>query len=127
MSRARPRGEIARLETAIMALACSPDGTRLAAACWDRTVRIWDPVTGREQAVLRGHEGPVECVAFSPDGRWLASGGQDQARCGSGTSRPSGRRSSSAGTERPSCRWRSFPMESGWPPGAMRAWSRSGT
>jgi WD40 repeat protein len=28
--------------------------------------------------LLEGHEGPVRCVAYSPDGRWLASGSEDQ-------------------------------------------------
>jgi WD40 repeat protein len=28
--------------------------------------------------ILEGHEGPVRCVAYAPDGRRLASGGEDQ-------------------------------------------------
>ncbi|MDQ0993336.1 TIR domain-containing protein [Streptomyces sp. V3I7] len=49
----------------------------LATAGDDRTVRLWDPRTGRETAVLSGHTGRVLAVAFSPDGSLLASGGED--------------------------------------------------
>jgi WD40 repeat protein len=59
----------------VRALAFSPDGTRVAAACGDHTVRIWDILTGQLVFTLRGHGGPVEGVAFSPDGHRLASGG----------------------------------------------------
>ena len=124
VSRARPRGVAARLETPIMALVGSPDGNRLAAACRDGTVRIRDPVTGREQAVLRGHEGPVGFVAFSPEGRWLASGGQDR------TVRiwdvATDRSVVFAGAERLS--WPGvLPDGKRLATGTIRAWSRSGT
>jgi WD40 repeat protein len=55
----------------------SPDGTRLATAGDDRTIKLWDAATGQEVLTLRGHTGGVGCIAFSPDGRKLASGGVD--------------------------------------------------
>jgi WD40 repeat protein len=59
------------------ALACSPDGSRLAAACEDRAVRVWDLETGSELTTLTGHSGEVLCCAYSPDGTLLVSGGDD--------------------------------------------------
>jgi WD40 repeat protein len=41
-------------------------------------MRIWDAESGREFQCLRGHEGKVESVAFSPDGRKIVSGSADQ-------------------------------------------------
>ncbi|PYQ02347.1 MAG: hypothetical protein DMF82_16310 [Acidobacteria bacterium] len=34
-------------------------------------------VTGEEPHLFYGHKGPVYALAVSPDGRWIASGGQD--------------------------------------------------
>ncbi len=38
---------------------------------------VWDAATGRENIKLRGHTGPVNGVAFSPDGTRLASACND--------------------------------------------------
>jgi WD40 repeat protein len=39
--------------------------------------RLWNASTGKAVADLTGGDGGVEAVAFSPDGRWLASSGTD--------------------------------------------------
>jgi WD40 repeat protein len=57
--------------------AFSPDGSRLATASKDGTVRIWDPRTGEQQLDLHGHAGHVTSITFSPDGSRLASVGAD--------------------------------------------------
>jgi WD40 repeat protein len=58
-------------------VAVSPDGSRIAGAMSDRTVRIWDS-EGKLLSVLRGHSDLVMDVAFGPDGRQLASASYDK-------------------------------------------------
>jgi len=60
-------------------LATSPDGSRIAVARHRGLISILNADTGEEMLRLRGHDGEaVRCVAFSPDGTLLASGGHDQ-------------------------------------------------
>src|SRR3712207_3422008 len=50
----------------------------LASASSDRTIRLWNAATGEPLGLpLTGHTDEVRSVAFSPDGRLLASGGSD--------------------------------------------------
>jgi WD40 repeat protein/serine/threonine protein kinase/Tfp pilus assembly protein PilF len=70
-------------EDALLAVAFSPDGTKLAAGSgyWgvDRPgeVIVWEAATGREWHTFKGHTLAVNSVAFSPDRPLLASAGMD--------------------------------------------------
>src|SRR5262249_42749629 len=55
-----------------------PDGRMVASAGMDHTTKLWDVMSGREQATLNAHTDCVECVAFSPDGTLLASASRDK-------------------------------------------------
>jgi RNA polymerase sigma factor (sigma-70 family) len=50
----------------------SPDGQTLAATCGSQ-VRLWDADTGKEPDWRTGHHWPVTLLAYSPDGKMLAS------------------------------------------------------
>ncbi len=70
-------------------VAFSPDGRLLATAgaegfsgsiqgSGSGSVRVWETKSGKELETLRGHASRVACVAFSPNGRTLASVGSDR-------------------------------------------------
>ena len=71
-----PRG--ARSKNQVLALAFSPDGTRLASGSKDKTVRLWDLTDADKWRTLQKHTGWTNVLAFSPDGKMLASGSTDK-------------------------------------------------
>jgi RNA polymerase sigma factor (sigma-70 family) len=54
----------------------APDG-KLFAAALQQTIFVWDVMTGKELARFRSDQGTCEALAFSADGKLLASGGSD--------------------------------------------------
>jgi WD40 repeat protein len=59
-----------------LGLSFSPDGSLLAVATGN-DVQIWNAASGVQLTTLSGHSAPVNLVAFSPDGKSLASSAQD--------------------------------------------------
>jgi WD40 repeat protein len=66
---------LCRHKKPIHELAFSPDGKLLASGGSDDVIRLWDPQTGKELRSCVGHTGMIAGLAFSRDGKRIASAG----------------------------------------------------
>jgi len=74
------RKEVATLSghhTGVRALAFAPDGKRLASACVEGQVILWDLPAGSPHRVLGRFQVPILAIGFFPEGDCLAIGGGD--------------------------------------------------
>ncbi|KAF8972030.1 hypothetical protein BDZ97DRAFT_2070665 [Flammula alnicola] len=62
----------------VNSVAFSQDGSQVVSGLDDKTVQIWNAMTGEVQAELKGHTHRVTSVAFSQDGSRVVSGSYDR-------------------------------------------------
>jgi WD40 repeat protein len=73
----RVRGHFSAHDANVRSVAFSSDGTRIVTASGDGTARVWDPRSGNELLVLRGHNGGLGQAVFSPDGSRVLTASRD--------------------------------------------------
>jgi WD40 repeat protein len=71
----RPAATLAGHGNQVATVRFSPDGRRLATACYDSKTRVWDLATRSVTDTVTG--ATMSGAAFSPDGKEIATGGSD--------------------------------------------------
>jgi len=61
----------------ITSISFSKDGKYIATGSEDRTIKLWDILTGREIRTILGHSDKINSILFSPDSRYIASASSD--------------------------------------------------
>jgi WD40 repeat protein len=76
--RIREKNTLEGHQDMISNLSYSPDGKTIASSSDDKTIKLWDAVTGKLLHTLKGHQGGVLNFSYSPDGKMIASGSVDK-------------------------------------------------
>ncbi len=69
------------VETGLHGVAIDHDGKVIVSSSWgEADIHVWDAATAGEVGTLKGHTGAVATIAYSPDGKALASAGDTTVR-----------------------------------------------
>ncbi|MEG4927697.1 WD40 repeat domain-containing protein, partial [Microcoleus sp. F10-B2] len=74
------RGLLRTLEghsNSVNAVAVTADGKQAISSSFDKTIKVWDLRTGKEEFTLKGHSDSVNAVAVTADGKRAISGSSD--------------------------------------------------
>ncbi|MBV9712936.1 MAG: serine/threonine protein kinase, partial [Ktedonobacteraceae bacterium] len=63
----------------VLTVAWAPEGIRIASAAEDKTVQVWNGLTGNLLLTYTAHKTTIKAITWSPDGKYIASAGQDGA------------------------------------------------
>jgi WD40 repeat protein len=63
----------------VSSVSFSSDDKHIISGSWDRSVRVWDALTGEVLKVLEGHTMPVSSVSFSSNDKCIVSGSWDNS------------------------------------------------
>ncbi|MEG4488376.1 WD40 repeat domain-containing protein [Microcoleus sp. D2_18a_B4] len=61
----------------VHAIAITPDGTKMVSGLGDKSLIVWDMMTGTPLKTLTGHNGSVDAVAVTKDGKQIVSASTD--------------------------------------------------
>ena len=70
--------QLSQIQEVVSSITFRPDGKHLAGTCVDGTARWWDVVSGAERFRVPRSTTKSRAVAFSPNGRWLATTTSDR-------------------------------------------------